>query len=690
MATTISSNIFRYRALARSQDGTDQIRLLEILRPLSGPMRTGAQEPHIQCRLIHVPLDERTPRFWALSYCWGNPADATAIYCRDGSQPNGTEAIAYAIKVTRNLSDALNAVQARLLRTSPNHRIYIWADAVCINQEDTAEKNYQVPLMRRIYQQADEVLVWLGHSGEDSDLSLIFLLTVREVLSSGPQIPSGRMMQSGDWARIGFDMPFNQLKLHIRAFYELLTRPWFRRIWVIQEYAVAKDVKILIGGEELDHTYFISAIMLMNVTMGQTLAHATRGIDWLSALYTSKSEQETGTPLPLVNELQRHRRRIATDPRDKIFALLGLASDVGTGPGCLDIRVDYCSSTKDLYRDTAMKILIRDQNLDIVALAGKHVTHNVQGTNGQRTAGLPSWVPDWQDLDATSSLQGFELGYVRRIWDDQADVLAAQSIDSPYDLVRKGLSSFHAAGDTAYLPSFVDGGDGLCVRGMLLDSIRAIGAWNVEPEDAPASLHSEPSSDYLVEEKLPRLCNRIQSWIDITNADSESREYFNGETMLDVFWQTQLAGHYFMGFDRERQTFMKWYTHFRDFLDINRTFRERPEERASAFQTHLLLSIMTGGRDVPLSFEGRAGNITGNRAIFVTHAANFGHEFVGLAVNGSREGDSVVILEGGGVPFIVRPSGNGPTWELVGACYVHGCMRGEIFDPSRCIDMVIV
>jgi Heterokaryon incompatibility protein (HET) len=94
-----------------------------------------------------TPLDKVTPPFIALSYTWGNEHDTVPIFIQN------TEKL-----VTRNLRDALVAVQSQLHVP----KIYLWADALCINQADVAERNREVQRMSEVYRSASLVLIWPG------------------------------------------------------------------------------------------------------------------------------------------------------------------------------------------------------------------------------------------------------------------------------------------------------------------------------------------------------------------------------------------------------------------------------------------------------------------------------------------------------------------------------------------------
>lgn len=174
---------------------SDSIRLLRLLP-------SNDENTPIKCELFHYPLHDkgtRTQPYEALSYVWGSPAETQPIFIR--AQNSQNEQI---VHITVNLHEALLR-----LRTHYLDRI-LWVDAVCINQENTQEKEQQIQLMAKTYGLANRVVVWLGESADDSDQAL------RELRHAGGHSPENIS---------------DSESLH-HALITLLDRPWFRRIWV--------------------------------------------------------------------------------------------------------------------------------------------------------------------------------------------------------------------------------------------------------------------------------------------------------------------------------------------------------------------------------------------------------------------------------------------------------------------------
>jgi hypothetical protein len=155
-----------------------EIRLI-VLEDTPKLAKLRSATPPLKCTIIHSSLDDfasqPTPsssmwqglrqrshlKYFALSYVWGDPDPTCEL------DINGVQA-----KITKSLSDALHSI-----RDHTDFRI-IWADAVCINQNDNVEKSWQVQQMTSTYKYADRVIAWLGAASPDSDLAMATLQSV--------------------------------------------------------------------------------------------------------------------------------------------------------------------------------------------------------------------------------------------------------------------------------------------------------------------------------------------------------------------------------------------------------------------------------------------------------------------------------------------------------------------------------
>ncbi|KAM6511811.1 hypothetical protein FALCPG4_016804 [Fusarium falciforme] len=137
-----------------------QIRLLQIT----------STKPEIVCKLEVVSLEDE-PAYSALSYVWGDPAITKSVLV------NGER-----VNVTTNLALALEHAPKHLEDANVVPRL--WADAICINQDDPNEKNHQVPFMKDIYSQAEIVICWLGPPDEQIHRGLDWIDVIARECSS--------------------------------------------------------------------------------------------------------------------------------------------------------------------------------------------------------------------------------------------------------------------------------------------------------------------------------------------------------------------------------------------------------------------------------------------------------------------------------------------------------------------------
>ena len=224
------------------------IRLLYIFKQENEPNR-------IVLRLKTYQLND-APDFNALSYVWGQSPEMHQMLCQSEQDSHAGE-----ITVTSNLFKALPFIKAASSRP-------IWIDAVCINQGSNDEKSKVVPIMGEYYGKAAEVLIWLGPSGDGSDLAMDVLKWIgfpqeRELLQHSLCGPYGSLEPSQlasifsvlhdgvhitnttmDTTRLGIPRVGHALWSALPALYQ---REWFSRVWTFQEIMLATNATVLCG-----------------------------------------------------------------------------------------------------------------------------------------------------------------------------------------------------------------------------------------------------------------------------------------------------------------------------------------------------------------------------------------------------------------------------------------------------------
>ncbi|KAK7732285.1 hypothetical protein SLS53_008576 [Cytospora paraplurivora] len=204
-----------------------QIRLLEII----------STEPQVVFTIHTVSLLQK-PIFSALSYVWGYPPLFADVIV-DGA----------AIPVTQNLIDAVKDIHKYWTQKTSGQSsspMKLWADAICINQEDVAEENFQVPLMREIYSGAEQVLSWLGKSDETTSAALDALQLICKGISD---LDEGSLLHL-DWMkehpRLCDGYPGDPRGPWL-GIVNLTHRQYWNRVWIFQEVYLARDLLLISG-----------------------------------------------------------------------------------------------------------------------------------------------------------------------------------------------------------------------------------------------------------------------------------------------------------------------------------------------------------------------------------------------------------------------------------------------------------
>ncbi|KAL6708188.1 hypothetical protein ACN47E_003372 [Coniothyrium glycines] len=353
------------------------IRLLEIL-----PSEGSTQLP-LQCQLRQYDLDT-VPKYEALSYCWGDATERCNLSCNGRS-----------VSVTESLYSALLR-----LRREDQSRV-IWADALCINQEDNEEKGNQVSLMGQIYAHGVQTIVWLGspedHCEEQSGQSVgdnvsslpDALDRIHEAFQASRIEPDNTKLSQAEWHKMR--LPAEQCALLsatlpwtvIAALFSL---PWFQRIWCVQETRLARITTFYWGSTKLEGQKVELLIQYCYLESDHTGTSIPIGVPWHHAMAMfAPLQPERNEQCALLQHLSVYRMFLATDPRDKVFGLLGLRELEEESNA---ISVDYTKSVADVYSEVAQAIIKLTCNCSILDF----VTHPEDYDGGLEYA---SWVPRW-------------------------------------------------------------------------------------------------------------------------------------------------------------------------------------------------------------------------------------------------------------------------------------------------------
>jgi hypothetical protein len=275
----------------------DSLRILRLLPGSSG----------LSCRTETTTFREQ-PRYRALSYEWGSSDRTMPIVI------NNIET-----RVGQNLWEALYH-----LRHSREEQV-LWADAICINQHDLAEKARLVPQMNLIYRRAAEVIVWLGPH-------------------QAPKAVDLNKMASWAFAPPKIDKTYHKNWWHeaVPWLFDLMHANYWKRTWIIQEIGEAVRLSVHFGKQSLSWEAFNSAVATYRICFPRAL-----WTDRISALEDLRKSRREGEIYALTDLISIFRDTFCKVSHDKIYAFLGMAAD--DSPNF--IPAAYNKSRAEVYSD---------------------------------------------------------------------------------------------------------------------------------------------------------------------------------------------------------------------------------------------------------------------------------------------------------------------------------------------------
>lgn len=606
-----------------------EIRIL-ILQPLS-------QGTPIQCTVETISLLSRSS-YEALSYVWGDASIRQTITFNDAP-----------FSVTQNLAIALHHLRL------PNRPRRLWVDAICINQSDIKERNEQVTLMGEIYSMAKPVLVWLGETFEGCEeafdlMSKIAIASEDEIIEEESQT--------------------------MFSFYiQLVKKEWFTRLWTIQELALA-DQEPLVGCGFTWTTWSVLSKVWQKVAMieftkmgmimmepgvenensdktvvSQGVRTSTIKVDLLNNLRTAVTDKKGEDLRDLLLNTVTSK---ATEPRDRIYGLLGMMSSSDRKA----IIVDYNRPLGTIYADAISHIFHKGKGpsfLSGLELAGPNPP--IQYSS------FPSWVP--------------RLG---------SESLLHSTLYHPPGI---GVSG---AGSTAINGHISPDLKTLYIRGLPIDTIAEKFTFGLDNECLT---------------QLPHIEEMVLKAQHFATRHSHHRPYLHAFKTKEPVWRTLIANKLYTGAGREVAP--DAYGEMYDILINNNTQKCHTNHHISHPEADRSHSYIDKTRDYRLSLLNRLPN----SAFFITTTG-----FYGVAPSSIDVGDQIAIWFGASAPFVLRrwedikgrnrsqggdsdddskysdtakaqgkEEDQSKIFAAVAVAYVAGIMDGEIVDEVYCEDL---
>ena len=588
----------------------------------------------LRCKLLEVRLSDH-PDYESISYAWGPLEFSSTLAISDSYK-----------KITESLALAL-----RKFRGRDNPRL-LWADAVCINQEDVVEKGSQVEMMGNIFRQSRWVLVWLG-PGDDRTAHIFNLLkhlcsvaedygihrnriTVNDFLvketwdESEPILPAHKKLLdsiSSDYDFLGMD--------------EFYSQPWFTRKWVIQETALARDIQLHCGQCSIAWEDFITAARIQYRSVKRATLKNLRlpyGFQYAKQIEYARARYICQQHYNLLNHLKQSRGSKCSNDLDHVYALLSMR-----GPKDISFRPDYTLSVSEAYTNLARAMLETKVHISLLSYAG--IAHRLTGANtgnhnivhdmnqmpslSQICKELPSWVPDWRIAMEYRSLEAGKFG---------------AAIDTPETIYTDPSKPV------------------IRVKGMFIDIITG-----------GRNLGTQRTMD------MEQFRQRVLLIKEFYDRSQQHLNYAAGEDALTRFARTITA-------DGNEPTAKEWLRNpekEKELVDLWNEFQSKPfQALGRQFETTGAApeKAFSGGEVYNLSelygYRVLLRRTLNDRQFIVTSEGR-----VGLAPAIAQRLDRIALFAGSSVPFVVRAAEDSTKehtiYYIIGDCFLHGVMYGE-------------
>lgn len=619
----LSNSPYIYKALD-SDPGNIRVLLLHPAEDL---------EADIEVSLRHIQLRDRR-LFEAVSYVWGDPNDTVTVLLEG-----------FPVSVTRELSQAL-----RHLRRSRDDRV-LWVDALCIDQKNIQERGSQVRLMRDIYSACSASLVWIG-VGDPAmvrGLDVITKLKRADIESLRRKIRKLPLSQRRQLEGLAIEGTFQSISRG--DWYDLqgvfrTPEVWYR-VWIMQEIACAPTVLLVYGAKIVNwdlieafldsddcpdayhgpfyHDDYLTLINQTFMTI-QVIAHQRKMM---------REVKYGGRNSRLLDVLARFRTCSASDPRDKIYGLLGLATDAMT------VHPDYSKSVCQVYVDFFEIYVNATKSLDLLCQS----PWGVRGGSKSKAndLGLPSWCPDFSSTD------------------DGPPLLFAQR------------SIFYAGGEEFQTPVKITDRRQLHLQAFILGELVSV--------DPPFSTWA-----------LSGCQLHFPDGFDTEDIDCPDKIYLHtGEQLFQAYWRTLIAD--CEAYPTKRLDSSSLAMHKAGFDEWLRLYQGSNEMSAQRFHW----DIGYDKADRPnLDLKDRLASYSEReQSLLTVQHSNMLHKMTRhwkfattssgiycMVPLGSKIGDRVVVFRGAKVPMVIRSeTANGAfvhsESSVVGTAYAHGFVDGR-------------
>ncbi|OCK85500.1 HET-domain-containing protein [Lepidopterella palustris CBS 459.81] len=713
--TTPSNQHFEYTTLSSSRS----IRLVKLND------RSKSRNGSVSFSLLTTHFDN-APVYLALSYTWGDPAcPFLDLLTPLPALPVETLCDGQPFYVGPNLSVALERLEY-LIQDKPD--MYIWIDAICINQADDAERASQVKMMGEIYTRAQKVYAWLGPKDASSNEALYILEQI-----SRPSFETVKRAAGS----VDFQFPetyaqkLGILPIPVGSWFAwgaLMERSYFNRVWILQEVVNAAEVTFLIGDSQFGMLELEKAVLYLNelhwiqflrpgpLSMAMKSSHELRHQipkkyeNLIASTIANGGRSDMMTQLAITRIrhkiwnvedpelisfkalLKSHRERRASDPRDKIFALLSLAT-ASVYPYAskseLEAIVDYDVprgrnlewASARLYTQLAWKFIRTDRSLKFL--------NEKEDEASTKLDDLPSWAPDW----STGALHNSPLPeFSTRPWkatgrlvahiERMENLLHVRGLRLGSVVQSSALPDQISVNSTARFQSFIPMISALpLVTSQGLSRLQLFSA-TCMLDEYQGKIPASEDVAYIFLAFILRHLSRV--WHERETAASDGSLDFEIPPEKEVPSRRRA----FKLFSRNNASLPPDFSNplTAPWLDLIQA-----ERSVSGIKLSTLEQYLKGA-----SYKTRIAPWLDIGSIFNRFIAALANKrlvrtdtmMLGIARRSVRSGDEVWILAGGHTPYILRKRGN-DRYLLLCEAYVQGVMFGEVADEAKLVGLVL-
>lgn len=687
---------YQYSALKQRQGC---IRLLLLERDRTNPITAQLREFDL------VDFDRgRAPRYYALSYAWGTGSKRVPIII-DEREFLITASLAAGLEQLVKLDPVELACQSEHLEGSfPTSDLYIWCDQICIDQHDDDERGDQVRQMKDIYSKSQRTVVWLGVDTGFAAPAVDLLSHIERRYDSQLASQDGtRQMMTYigrgyiDWNRHqSMELPSTWTR-EWKAMKDFLALPWFQRLWVIQEVVLSpQDPLLMIGKVRCSWTMVAWASHWLYI-LGYHDGYVSRSVRTIQMMLHMRRNSLLYDLSALIFMATSH---LATDPRDNVYGVLGLeapctrlAHSGAIGSGNNVLLPDYSSSVQMAQWTAAQHVIKASNNLTILSLPtcrppGCRDVYRFFGRQAFWT-GVPSWLPHLEDVPRTRHFVNF----YRASRPGHSVSCKVCPNDTFWSLMYHGTENFNASKSIAVrLVETPSRSSMLALKGIRFDKAnvclsaspwRGLAAQNGRVAKAPLMTGFARALQYF------RECSHWGVIATFLYLVYTAWRAMQKPIALEI-WQTAVlysrySDHLAIAKAVLHATtagtdaaYNAWgpesVAHFAAY--ISATNRMWPNSRTPADVRQANTTLLRYAEQHQGDIETYAVAMQywcGLRRFFVTERG-----YIGIGPTSMQKDDAIVVLYGGGVPFVLRRRED--HWLFIGDCYVHELGEGQAID----------